>query len=328
MGNINFDLSEQDVIDYFSQVGPVKSLRIVTDRETGKPRGFGFIEFHDIPTAESAVRNLNGSELGGRTIRITFAEGGTTADSNRPSNQTAERASKATVGIDLAYHAFRGIAALLGTSMLPGTSPDELTLMLARKTRSELYQYLNDMKEYAAAHPNEARALLANNPQLAKALFQMEVILGMVSNPLGDTVPRNAVPRGRINGGTSMPPQQPAYNTTPMMTSATAVQQPPAVMDPRQRGAPMAPPLQPAGPRPMISVTALQPPAPQIPMQPAAAFAQPGVSVPPPAAAAPGIAEHQQQLLQQVLSLTPDQIEALPPQQKAQVLALQQQLGR
>jgi cleavage stimulation factor subunit 2 len=41
----------------------------VTDRETGKPRGFGFIEFFDIPTAESAIRNLSGKDFNGRTIR-------------------------------------------------------------------------------------------------------------------------------------------------------------------------------------------------------------------------------------------------------------------
>lgn len=42
---------------------------IVTERETGKPRGFGFIEFFDIPTAESAIRNLSGKDFKGRTIR-------------------------------------------------------------------------------------------------------------------------------------------------------------------------------------------------------------------------------------------------------------------
>ena len=47
----------------------IGARRIVTDRETGKPRGFGFIEFFDIPTAESAIRNLSGKDFNGRTIR-------------------------------------------------------------------------------------------------------------------------------------------------------------------------------------------------------------------------------------------------------------------
>lgn len=50
--------------------------RIVTERESGKPRGFGFVEFYDAATAESAIRNLSGTELNGRTMRIVFAEGG------------------------------------------------------------------------------------------------------------------------------------------------------------------------------------------------------------------------------------------------------------
>jgi hypothetical protein len=48
--------------------------RLVADRETGRPKGFGFCEFFDVATAESAHRNLNGYELGGRTMRIDFAE--------------------------------------------------------------------------------------------------------------------------------------------------------------------------------------------------------------------------------------------------------------
>ncbi len=48
--------------------------RMVNDRDTGRPKGFGFCEFYDVATAESAHRNLNGYEIGGRTMRIDFAE--------------------------------------------------------------------------------------------------------------------------------------------------------------------------------------------------------------------------------------------------------------
>lgn len=76
VGNLSYDLTDQDVIDYFSQVGAVKMVRIVTERESGKPRGFGFVEFYDVATAESAIRNLSGTEFNGRTIRIVYADGG------------------------------------------------------------------------------------------------------------------------------------------------------------------------------------------------------------------------------------------------------------
>jgi RNA recognition motif-containing protein len=48
--------------------------RVVTDRETGRPKGFGFCEYFDIPTAASAQRNLNGHEINGRKIHVDFAE--------------------------------------------------------------------------------------------------------------------------------------------------------------------------------------------------------------------------------------------------------------
>lgn len=51
--------------------------RIVIDRDTGKPKGYGFCEFYDRATAESAYRNLNGTEVAGRALRIDFAEGPT-----------------------------------------------------------------------------------------------------------------------------------------------------------------------------------------------------------------------------------------------------------
>ena len=96
------------------------------------------------------------------------------------------------MGGDLAYHSSLGVATLLGAPMPPGTPADQLTTVLARKTRSELYEYLNQMKGLMQANPTQARQLLADNPSLTKALFQAQVILGMVGNPLGDVAPKGA----------------------------------------------------------------------------------------------------------------------------------------
>lgn len=52
----------------------IRRCRVVTDRETGRPKGFGFCEYFDIPTAASAQRNLNGHEINGRKIHVDFAE--------------------------------------------------------------------------------------------------------------------------------------------------------------------------------------------------------------------------------------------------------------
>ena len=85
---------------------------------------------------------------------------------------------------------------LLGQTPQPNAPADQLTTMLARKTRSELYDYLSQMQSLLHQNPTQARQVLLDNPQLARALFHMEIILGMVSNPLGDIAPKGTAPSG------------------------------------------------------------------------------------------------------------------------------------
>ena len=74
IGNIPYDTTEEQLMSLFSTVGPVQSLRLVFDRETGKPKGYGFCEYQDTETARSCVRNLSNYELNGRNLRLDFAD--------------------------------------------------------------------------------------------------------------------------------------------------------------------------------------------------------------------------------------------------------------
>ncbi|KAF9139033.1 hypothetical protein BGX30_008447 [Mortierella sp. GBA39] len=74
VGNIPYEQTEEQLTEIFSEVGPVVSFRLVFDRDTGKPRGYGFCEFHDERTAASAVRNLNGRDIGNRSLKVDFAD--------------------------------------------------------------------------------------------------------------------------------------------------------------------------------------------------------------------------------------------------------------
>lgn len=73
VGNLSFDTDESTLRQFFSDYGPVSSVRIITDRETGRSRGFGFVELDDASAALKAVTELNGSELDGRTLTINEA---------------------------------------------------------------------------------------------------------------------------------------------------------------------------------------------------------------------------------------------------------------
>ena len=74
VGNIAFQASEDEIRDLCGQVGPVVHFKLVYDRETGRPRGFGFCEYGDGQAAEDAIRNLNGYEFHGRQLRVNAVQ--------------------------------------------------------------------------------------------------------------------------------------------------------------------------------------------------------------------------------------------------------------
>ena len=74
VGNISFDSTEQDLSDLFSGDGrQVERVSIVTDRETGRPRGFAFVEMGSAADASAAISALDGHELHGRALRVNEA---------------------------------------------------------------------------------------------------------------------------------------------------------------------------------------------------------------------------------------------------------------
>lgn len=72
VGNISFDTTEDGLREAFEAHGEVTSARIITDRETGRSRGFGFVEIDD-NSAEAAIEAMNGAELDGRPLRVNEA---------------------------------------------------------------------------------------------------------------------------------------------------------------------------------------------------------------------------------------------------------------
>jgi RNA recognition motif-containing protein len=74
VGNLPFSADENQVRDLFSQNGrTVSEVHLVTDRETGRPRGFGFVEMGSTEDADGATNELNGYEFGGRTLTVNEA---------------------------------------------------------------------------------------------------------------------------------------------------------------------------------------------------------------------------------------------------------------
>jgi cold-inducible RNA-binding protein len=73
VGNLAFTTTEQTLRDLFEPYGMVEMVRIMTDRETGRSRGFGFVEMPDSTAARAAIAGLQGQELDGRTLTVNEA---------------------------------------------------------------------------------------------------------------------------------------------------------------------------------------------------------------------------------------------------------------
>jgi cold-inducible RNA-binding protein len=83
VGNLPFSASEPDVRALFSQHGEVQSVSLPTDRETGRPRGFGFVEMSQADAAK-AIQSLNGYNMGGRPLRVNEAQDKPRTGGGRP----------------------------------------------------------------------------------------------------------------------------------------------------------------------------------------------------------------------------------------------------
>ncbi len=74
MGNLSFDVTREELIEAFGAAGRVVDAKVPTDRETGRPRGFAFVEFESEDAARRCIEQLNGRDLKGRALRINEAE--------------------------------------------------------------------------------------------------------------------------------------------------------------------------------------------------------------------------------------------------------------
>ncbi|KAG1331123.1 cleavage stimulating factor 64 [Cocos nucifera] len=209
VGNIPYDATEEQLIQICEEVGPVVSFRLVIDRETGKPKGYGFCEYKDEETALSARRNLQGYEINGRQLRVDFAENDKNADRNREQGRggpgltsNAQKQSGGPsilgdstlhqpIGLPLAASASSLMAGALGGAQTSGIQNglqsqsgmgnDALTHYLARMSRHQLNEIMSEIKALATQNKALARQLLQGSPQLPKALFQAQIMLGMVT---------------------------------------------------------------------------------------------------------------------------------------------------
>jgi RNA recognition motif-containing protein len=74
VGGLSYNSSEEGLADLFARSGDVESVKIINDRDTGRSKGFGFVEMGSLEGAEAAIRDFNGTQFDGRTITVNEAK--------------------------------------------------------------------------------------------------------------------------------------------------------------------------------------------------------------------------------------------------------------
>ena len=93
VGSLSWNVNEQELGDFFAQIGDIEEVKIITDRETGRSKGFGFITFVEEDSAQKSVDELDGKELDGRSIKVSIArdKGSDRRGGGRPSGAHQSR---------------------------------------------------------------------------------------------------------------------------------------------------------------------------------------------------------------------------------------------
>ncbi|KAG6623089.1 cleavage stimulation factor 64-kda subunit [Phytophthora cinnamomi] len=171
VGNIPYDVTEDMLKEIFSEAGSVVNFRLVTDRETGKPKGYGFCEYADGATALSAMRNLNGYEINGRNLRVDFADGGDKsggADRKRHDNGGHTRHG----GTSSSNFRNGGADGGPPTMVTGEMAIHAIESAIARLGPVKLYDMLVQLKEHARQKPEVTKSILMANPALTHAIVQ------------------------------------------------------------------------------------------------------------------------------------------------------------
>ncbi|POS73619.1 RNA recognition domain-containing protein [Diaporthe helianthi] len=317
VGNIPYGLSEEQISELFSSAGQVLNFRLVYDRDTGRPKGFGFAEYPDADSAASAVRNLNDHEIMGRKLRVDFSnEGGAGGDdsgrnndrdntNNNNNNGNNNYNQPPPNGNDNQSTAGALPPLPAGRELPPGVScTDAISRTLNTLPPAQLLDILSSVKQLATTDPARATELLNQAPQLSYAVFQALLLMGLVSPEAINAV----LEPGANPAAASAPP------------GAVSGYPPPPVQQQQQQQPIGFPGVGATNTPPVAAPTLFAPPA-----VPAAAPAPAPVPAAGGAFGGPAAGQNPDDLIQQVLSLPDEVIAQLPEAEKQTILQLRAQ---
>lgn len=330
IGNIPYDATEQQIRNILNTVGPITSLRLVTDAKTGKPKGYGFAEYGDPATAASAIRNLNNTDLNGRSLRVDTADDEKSQQDGRPNQRNDQRNDQRPRSTNqpftpstmstMSTSRFSLGSQAPSSSMPLSFTADSLHTLAQSLTRQQRADMLLEMKKLILTNPEGAKQLLIENPHLTHLLLQCQVGFGLVRAQDIEALQRNA---GLSAPSATPQSQQPIIQSNNQPINQPMPQQPQQYIPPPQQYQQMPNPMHPMQPPAHYMQQQQQPHAPPPQQSFMMGMASPEELL---ARIAP-LPPREREIVQELLKLTPDELKQLPQEAQNQVFTILQSIG-
>ncbi|CCE65319.1 hypothetical protein TPHA_0K01870 [Tetrapisispora phaffii CBS 4417] len=204
IGSIPYDQTEEQILDLCSNVGPVVNLKMMFDPQTGRSKGYAFVEYKDLETSASAVRNLNGYQVGSRLLKCGYSSnsdisGSAGNDNNDNSNihdingNLSNGMMKHGGNVEYIDSKFLNLPNGVDVNINMTTPAMMISSELAKIDKSEQLVILDNFQKYCSEHEEEASELLNEFPQLIYSIAELLLTNGVCKTddliPLTNSVP-------------------------------------------------------------------------------------------------------------------------------------------
>ena len=195
LGSIPYDQTEQQILDLCSNIGPVVNLRMMFDTQTGKSKGYAFIEFKDLSASASAVRNLNGYQFGSRFLRCGYASNSEMSMSSG-SNSGNTNLSDSNGGNNQLR--FAGLPSGIDVNINMTTPAMMISSEVSKLSKTEQLSLLRNFQDWARDNPKLCKILFSEYPQLTYVIAEL-----LLTNGISKVDDLTRLAPSHTGGGTS-----------------------------------------------------------------------------------------------------------------------------
>lgn len=178
LGSLPYDQTEQQILDLCRNVGPVSDMKMMFDPQTGKSKGYAFVEFKDLESSASAIRNLDRYQLGSRFLRCSYANGNdlrSATGMGGPGNSGSDQMD----GMGSNPPRFADLPSGIDVNINMTTPAMMISSELSKLDKTSQLDLLRGFQEWAKTDSENVTVLLAEYPQLTYVIAELMLTNGI-----------------------------------------------------------------------------------------------------------------------------------------------------